>query len=79
MGRPDINAKFHMMELVLHVPLAWWLITNYGVTGAAIAWTVRVTIDATLLFVAASRLLETPLWKLLTTRPVPVPVAQDAC
>ena len=79
MGRPDINAKFHMMELVGHVPLAWWLITRYGVTGAAIAWTVRVTVDATLLFIAASRLLETPLWKLLTTRPVPVPIVQDAC
>ncbi|MEO8194263.1 MAG: flippase [Gemmatimonadales bacterium] len=80
MGRPDINAKFHMLELLIHVPIAWWMITRFGVTGAAIAWTVRVTFDSTLLFTAVSRLLETPLWKLLATRPsvAPTPI-QDAC
>lgn len=80
LGRPDINAKFHMIELVIHAPIAWWLITRYGVTGAAIAWTSRVTLDVTLLFVAVSRLLDTPLWKLVATKPsVRAQAVQDAC
>src|SRR5687767_11537233 len=76
MGRPDINAKFHMVELAIHLPLAWWLITRFGVTGAAIAWTIRVTFDATLLFAAASRLLETSLWTLVRTRTAPPPIPE---
>jgi len=57
MGRPDINAKFHMLELVIHVPVAWFLVRRFGVTGAAIAWTSRVTLDAALIFLGATRLL----------------------
>lgn len=80
MGRPDINAKFHMVELLVHLPIAWWLIHRYGVTGAAIAWTIRVTFDAGLLFVALARLLDTPLWQLLKSKPgVTVRPVHDAC
>lgn len=80
MGRPDINAKFHMGELVIHIPLAWLLITRFGVTGAAIAWTLRVTLDVTLLFTAVSRLLETPLWTLVAAKPaVTAQPVGDAC
>jgi O-antigen/teichoic acid export membrane protein len=57
MGRPDINAKFHMLELVIHVPIAWFLVRRFGVTGAALAWTFRVTFDAALMFLGATRLL----------------------
>jgi O-antigen/teichoic acid export membrane protein len=67
-GRPDVNAKFHMLELLIHLPLAWWLINRFGVTGAAIAWTIRVTFDAGLLFTALARLLKTPLWTLIAAR-----------
>lgn len=80
MGRPDINAKFHMFELAVHIPLAWWLITRFGVTGAAAAWTARVTFDATLLFTAVSRLFQTPLWTLVTARRgASVPATDGAC
>ena len=68
MGRPDVNAKFHMVELLIHLPIAYLLIHRFGVTGAAIAWTIRVTFDAGLLFTAAARLLQTPLWRLLAAR-----------
>lgn len=57
LGRPDLSAKFHMLELVIHLPLAWWLISRYGISGAAMAWSIRVTFDAALLFRAADRLL----------------------
>ena len=72
-GRPDVNAKFHMIELLIHIPVAWWLIHKFGVTGAAIAWTIRVTFDAGLLFAALARLLDTPIWRLVRTkRRVPI-------
>jgi O-antigen/teichoic acid export membrane protein len=80
MSRPDINAKFHMLELSVHLPIAWLLINQFGVTGAAIAWTIRVTFDAALLFTGISRLLGTPLWKLVSGKAgiAPQPV-QEAC
>jgi O-antigen/teichoic acid export membrane protein len=49
-GRPDLTATFHLAELPLHVGLAWLLISHLGIAGAAIAWTLRILIDATLLF-----------------------------
>jgi O-antigen/teichoic acid export membrane protein len=55
-GRPDVPAKFHVLELVIHVPVAWYLVGAYGITGAAIAWTARVTLDTTLLLLAANRI-----------------------
>ncbi len=55
-GRPDIPAKLHLLELPVHTLVAWWLVSRGAVTGAAAAWTLRVCIDALLLFAAASRL-----------------------
>jgi O-antigen/teichoic acid export membrane protein len=56
-GRPDINAKFHLLELAIHLPLAWWLVSNYGIPGAAVAWSARVAFDCLLLFWAAQRIM----------------------
>lgn len=55
-GRPDLPAKLHMAELVIHVPLTIFLVSRFGVTGAAIAWTARTTLDATGLSLIAARL-----------------------
>ena len=49
-GRPDITAKFHLLETPLYVVLAWFLVKNIGIEGAALAWLIRVTLDALLLF-----------------------------
>jgi O-antigen/teichoic acid export membrane protein len=54
-GRPDLPAKFQIVELVLYVVAAWLLVRAFGVTGAAIAWTGRVTLDAALLGAALWR------------------------
>lgn len=56
-GRPDLTAKFHIAELILHLPLTWFLVVEYGVSGAALAWLIRVSIDTALLMIANSRLL----------------------
>ena len=52
-GRPDLTAKFHLAELPIHIALVWFLVTRFGLPGAALAWTLRVTLDFVLLIVAA--------------------------
>ena len=56
-GRPDLSAKFHTLELLMHVPITWLLVSHYGIVGAATAWSIRVIFDAALLFRAARKLL----------------------
>ncbi len=57
-GRPDLTAKFHLFELFLYIGIAWFLVVNYGINGAALAWAIRVTIDAILLFMATFKIYE---------------------
>lgn len=56
-GRPDLTAKLHLIELPVYMGLLWWLIGARGIEGAAIAWTARVTVDALFLFGLARRFL----------------------
>jgi O-antigen/teichoic acid export membrane protein len=56
-GRPDLTAMLHLIELPLYLGLLWWLIGTRGIEGAAIAWTARVAVDALLLFGLANRFL----------------------
>lgn len=53
-GRADIAAKLHLLELLPYLFAAYWLIAHYGITGAAVAWLGRVTVDF-LAFLALSR------------------------
>lgn len=56
-GRPDLTAKLHLSELPFYLLAVWWLIQAYGIGGAAIAWVVRVAVDALILFAMAMRFL----------------------
>jgi O-antigen/teichoic acid export membrane protein len=56
-GRPDLTATLHLIELPLYLGLLWWLIGRFGVEGAAMAWAARVAVDALLLFRLARRFL----------------------
>lgn len=49
-GRPDVTAKFHLLELVPYLALVWWATSNYGILGTAVVWLLRVVADAFLLF-----------------------------
>lgn len=51
-GRPDIPAKFHLLEMPVYIAMAWILVSKLGIVGAAMAWTIRVTLDTFLLFMA---------------------------
>jgi O-antigen/teichoic acid export membrane protein len=49
-GRPDLTAKLHLLELPFYLLGVYWLIKQYGIQGAAVAWVARITIDAICLF-----------------------------
>jgi O-antigen/teichoic acid export membrane protein len=53
MGRPDVIAKFHALELLPFFGVLWWALHAFGVLGAALAWSARCAVDAMLLFWAA--------------------------
>lgn len=55
-GRPDISAKFHLLEAPLYFALLWLLLGRMGIAGAAVAWSARAALDAGLLSVASARL-----------------------
>lgn len=61
-GRPDIPAKFNIVEFFLYVPLAWQLTSWLGINGAALAYLFRMLLDTILLFVAVAHLYEVQ-WK----------------
>jgi len=62
-GRPDIIAKFHLFELPVYGTLAWLLISRFGITGAALAWTLRMSYAIPILYVISAKL------KLITFHP----------
>jgi O-antigen/teichoic acid export membrane protein len=52
-GRPDLTAWLHLVELPIYLPIACWLIITRGIEGAAMAWTARTVLDLLLFFGAA--------------------------
>jgi len=59
-GRPDIPAKVRLFELPIYLGIGWFLIQKHGIVGAAMAWTMRVALDALLLFGFAFRTYRIP-------------------
>jgi O-antigen/teichoic acid export membrane protein len=56
-GRPDLPAKFHMIEFPLYIFGLWFLTGRYGIVGAAFAWFLRVALDFFLLYAASTKFL----------------------
>lgn len=52
-GQTSRIAKLHFAELVPFIAVLWACVHMIGVEGAAIAWSLRVTIDAALMFYLA--------------------------
>jgi O-antigen/teichoic acid export membrane protein len=48
-GRSDLTAKLHAMELPVYAALLFVLTRSLGLRGVAIAWTMRVGIDTSML------------------------------
>lgn len=55
-GRPEVLARLYWIELVPYTALVWFLSSRFGAVGAAIAWSIRVIVDACAQFVLAKRL-----------------------
>lgn len=49
-GRPDILAKFMLAYVIPYIALIYYLMSSFGLVGAAIAWSLRATADASLLY-----------------------------
>lgn len=54
-GKPGITATIQLVELVPYLVALFLLVWAYGIEGAAIAWTARVTVDAGFMFFFAYR------------------------
>jgi hypothetical protein len=54
-NRPDLPARFHLLELPAFLLLASLFMARWGVAGAGAAWALRAALDSTLLFWAAAR------------------------
>ncbi|MHB1669921.1 flippase [Thiomonas sp.] len=52
-GRSDLTAKLHLLELPVFAVLLVAGVHLFGITGAALAWTLRVALDAALLYFTA--------------------------
>ncbi len=55
-GRPDLNAKLSLAELPFYVVGFVLAVHGFGIDGAAVAWSVRVSVDALLLAWLARRM-----------------------
>jgi O-antigen/teichoic acid export membrane protein len=56
-GRADITAKIHLIELPIYLGLLFGLIRSLGIEGVAIAWSVRTGLDMLALTIVSQRLL----------------------
>ena len=60
-GRTDVIAKIHLLELLPYMAGLWWALSHHGAVGAAVVWSLRVSVNTALLFAQAFRLF--PVWQ----------------
>jgi O-antigen/teichoic acid export membrane protein len=63
-GMPHITAKVSIIEILPFFGVLWFLTHFMGLPGAALAWTLRVTINCIVLFML-SRCLPEDLWRVV--------------
>lgn len=51
-GRPDLTGMFSVVEFLFQVGACWVLVRRFGIAGAALAWTLKASLDALLTFAA---------------------------
>jgi O-antigen/teichoic acid export membrane protein len=66
-GRPDLTAKLYLAEAPVYGGVAWFLVSRLGLSGAALAWAIRVSIHFLILVVCACWITRTPA-RLLASR-----------
>lgn len=53
--RADLTGKVQLIELPIYLGMLWLLVSRYGIVGAAVAWTLRVSMDILILRWLAGR------------------------
>jgi O-antigen/teichoic acid export membrane protein len=61
-GRPDLTAKIHLIEVPCYLALLYWGIHVRGIEGAAVAWTLRLSVEGAILFFFIRDALAPRLW-----------------
>lgn len=54
-GRPDVSAKLHLIEIPITIGLAWILIRHFGMQGAGVAWFIRCIVETGIMALLANR------------------------
>lgn len=57
-GRPDLVAKISMIEFVPYLVVLWFMISWFGLRGAAIAWALRSGVDTLIQYKVAGLRIE---------------------
>lgn len=68
LGRPDLTAKLQLLQVPLHGLLVWWLVSVWGSTGAALAQSIRLSVEAPLLLTAACWMASLPFSSLVSDK-----------
>ncbi|HSS96352.1 MAG TPA: flippase [Terriglobales bacterium] len=79
LGRPDLTAIFHLLELPLYALTLWFFLSRFGLVGAAWACALRISLDTLLLFgavfklkfISGRKLIERPLQRAFVTLILP--------
>jgi len=56
-GRPDLTAKVHVFETPVYLAALYFGVKYGGITGAAIAWTLRLLVETFVLFYLAEKMI----------------------
>ena len=54
-GRPDVSAKLHLVEIPITIGLAWILMKQFGMQGAGAAWLIRCSFETAAMALLANR------------------------
>ena len=57
--RPDLAAKIHLIDCPIYALALWMCVRNFGVIGAAFAWSGRLLVEDVVIFAMASRFITT--------------------
>ena len=57
-GRQDLMTKYRLIELFFYLPFLWWLVSKFGIAGAAIAWLARALFGTIYIFIMSGRYLD---------------------
>ncbi len=63
-GRPDILVKLYLIELPFNVVVVWSLTKYFGITGAALSYTVRTIVETLILWRVVCRIAPISGWQL---------------